>query len=78
MVNVAQIVWLLASRLFVLPQVSKPDPFLDTRGSKTVVIIGGGSAGLGALKALLDLPHDIRASWNISLFDEREDVGGVW
>ena len=46
--------------------------------SKSIAIIGAGSAGLAALKALLDLLHGVREGWNIVLFEERRNVGGIW
>ncbi|EFI28607.1 dimethylaniline monooxygenase [Coprinopsis cinerea okayama7 len=46
--------------------------------SKSIAIIGAGSAGLASLKTLLDLPPEIRESWDIVLYEQREDVAGVW
>ncbi|KDQ62147.1 hypothetical protein JAAARDRAFT_121811 [Jaapia argillacea MUCL 33604] len=45
---------------------------------KSIAIVGGGTAGLAALKALLDLPEDVRQDWKIDLFEQRRDVGGIW
>ncbi|KIN95358.1 hypothetical protein M404DRAFT_1007501 [Pisolithus tinctorius Marx 270] len=46
--------------------------------SKSVAIIGAGSAGLAMLKSLLDLPVETRADWDIVLYEKRGDVGGIW
>ena len=43
---------------------------------KSIAIVGAGSAGLAMLKTLLDIPE--YNSWNIVLFEERENVGGIW
>ena len=45
---------------------------------KSIAIIGAGSAGLEALRTLLDLPKEVRRDWKISVFESREDIGGVW
>lgn len=46
--------------------------------TKSIAIVGAGSAGLTILKALLDLPTDVRQGWDIVLFESRMDVGGIW
>lgn len=46
--------------------------------TKRIAIVGGGSAGLGVLRALLDLPQEIRAAWEIDLYEQRDNVGGIW
>lgn len=46
--------------------------------TKSIAIVGAGSAGLGALKAILDLPEETRAGWEVILFEQRRDVGGIW
>ncbi|OSD02500.1 FAD/NAD-P-binding domain-containing protein [Trametes coccinea BRFM310] len=48
------------------------------RPSKSIAIVGAGSAGLAILKTLLDLPSDVREGWEIVLYDQRRDVGGLW
>jgi len=45
---------------------------------KSVAIVGAGTAGLSALKALLDLPVETRVNWDIVLYEQRSVVGGVW
>ena len=46
--------------------------------SKSIAIVGAGSAGIAVLKTLLDLPEDVRATWDIVLYEQRVDVGGLW
>ncbi|EGN95029.1 hypothetical protein SERLA73DRAFT_77045 [Serpula lacrymans var. lacrymans S7.3] len=46
--------------------------------TKSVAIVGAGSAGLAILKSLLDLPEDTRKGWDIVLYEQRRDVGGIW
>ncbi|KIJ65095.1 hypothetical protein HYDPIDRAFT_27819 [Hydnomerulius pinastri MD-312] len=47
-------------------------------GPKSVAIVGAGSAGLAMLKTLVDFPGDVYADWEIVLYEQRKDVGGVW
>jgi len=47
-------------------------------GSKSVAIVGAGSAGLAMLKTLLELEPLAHGNWNVVLFDERDNVGGIW
>lgn len=54
--------------------VSHPAP----EATKSIAIIGAGSGGLAALKTLLDLPEEPRRSWDIVLYEQRSDVGGLW
>lgn len=43
---------------------------------KSIAIVGAGSAGLAMMKTLLDQPeHNL---WHIVVFEERENVGGIW
>lgn len=46
--------------------------------TKSIAIVGAGSAGLAALKAILDLPPETRAGWEVVLYERRRAVGGVW
>ncbi|GJE98093.1 NAD(P)/FAD-dependent oxidoreductase [Phanerochaete sordida] len=46
--------------------------------TKSIAIVGAGSGGLAILKGLLDLPQDVRSTWEIVLYEQRRDVGGVW
>jgi cation diffusion facilitator CzcD-associated flavoprotein CzcO len=46
---------------------------------KRIAIVGGGRAGIVMLKTLIDdLPKDITRTWEIVLFEQRDDVGGIW
>ncbi|KAH7099995.1 FAD/NAD(P)-binding domain-containing protein [Auriculariales sp. MPI-PUGE-AT-0066] len=45
---------------------------------KRIAIVGLGSGGITALRALSDLPPDLRSGLSITAFDERESVGGLW
>lgn len=59
---------------------SAQSPLLSSENgpTKSIAIVGAGSAGLAALKALLDLPEETRQGWEIILFEQRRGVGGVW
>lgn len=46
--------------------------------NKSIAIVGAGSAGLAMLKTLTELPEETRRSLEFTLFEEREDVGGIW
>ena len=46
--------------------------------SKSIAIVGAGSAGIAVLKTIQELPEDVRANWRVVLFEQRRDVGGVW
>jgi hypothetical protein len=49
------------------------------RAPKRIAIVGGGTSGLSTLKTLLvDIPENLRRGWEVELFEQREDVGGVW
>ncbi|KAH9000382.1 FAD/NAD-P-binding domain-containing protein [Lactarius akahatsu] len=46
---------------------------------KRIAIVGGGTAGIVMLKTLVDdLPKDLTQTWEIVLFEQRDDVGGIW
>lgn len=74
MVNFQQAVFSLLIAPF-LPHPSAPDVHVP---SKSIAIVGAGSAGLAALKTFLDLPEKTRANWDIILYEQRKDVGGIW
>ena len=46
--------------------------------TKSIAIVGAGSGGLAILKTLLDLPEEVRSTWEIVLYEQKRDVGGVW
>ena len=46
---------------------------------KRIAIVGGGTGGIVMLKTLVDdLPRDITRTWEIVLFEQRDNVGGIW
>lgn len=57
-----------------IPSVNSP----VQNATKSIAIVGAGSGGLAILKTLLDLPQDVRAGWDIVLFEQKREVGGVW
>lgn len=50
----------------------------ESHASKSIAVVGAGSAGLAMLKTFIDLPEEMREGWTISLLEQREDVGGIW
>jgi cation diffusion facilitator CzcD-associated flavoprotein CzcO len=47
--------------------------------NKRIAIVGGGTGGIVMLKTLVaDLPKDMTRTWEIVLFEQRDDVGGIW
>ncbi|KAA1476922.1 FAD/NAD(P)-binding domain-containing protein [Dentipellis sp. KUC8613] len=47
--------------------------------TKRIAIVGAGTAGISTLKTLLvDLPEEARRDWEVVLFEQRRDVGGIW
>jgi heterodisulfide reductase subunit A-like polyferredoxin len=50
----------------------------STPATKSILIIGGGNAGLGSLKTFLDVPARIRRDWDIVLYEKRDEIGGIW
>ena len=52
---------------------------ITTGQVKRVGIIGGGTSGLAALKTFVhDIPKPDGQRWEIELFEQRNDLGGVW
>ncbi|KAI6149283.1 hypothetical protein BKA82DRAFT_3220827 [Pisolithus tinctorius] len=78
MVGFRQLACSLLGYLFF--RLSPPGCYHDFKRdvSKSVVIVGAGSARLAMLKTLLDLPVETRAEWDIVLYERRRDVGGIW
>ncbi|KAF8635656.1 hypothetical protein AX15_000287 [Amanita polypyramis BW_CC] len=72
MVNVQQIIFSLLGWRLPISNVANN----TEHGRKSIAIVGAGSAGLAMLKTLLDVPE--HSSWDIVLFEQRNDVGGVW
>jgi hypothetical protein len=60
------------------PTPSRLNTFYEPSPEKSILVIGGGSAGLGALKVLLDIPSHARSKWEIVLYEQRHDIGGIW
>ena len=60
-------------------QVTLNDPASDPHTTKSIAIVGGGTAGITTLKTLVaDVPEELRAGWNVVLFEQRHGVGGIW
>ncbi|KAI0747097.1 hypothetical protein C8Q80DRAFT_1271896 [Daedaleopsis nitida] len=57
---------------FQVPSTSHCQP------TKSIAIVGGGSGGLAILKTIFDLPEELRNCWEVVLFEQRRNVGGVW
>src|SRR5258708_3665374 len=55
------------------PQVS-----LQATNDKRIAIVGAGAGGLGVLKAIHDLPSEVKSQWIIDVYEQRHDVGGIW
>ncbi|KAF8213522.1 FAD/NAD(P)-binding domain-containing protein [Mycena galopus ATCC 62051] len=45
---------------------------------KRIGVVGLGTGGITALRALKALPPHVREGWQITAFDERHAVGGLW
>lgn len=50
----------------------------DTPPTKRIAIVGTGAAGIGTLKAIMDLDEELRRGWTVVAFEERVGVGGIW
>ena len=49
------------------------------RESKRILIVGAGTAGIAALKALMvDLPEETRLGWDVVVAEQRSRAAGVW
>ncbi|KAG6893677.1 hypothetical protein C0992_009116, partial [Termitomyces sp. T32_za158] len=49
-----------------------------TTDAKAICIVGAGPVGLAALKILLDSSQYKSGEWKPSVFEARDDLGGVW
>lgn len=58
-----------------IPSLTQHD-IQPSSSSKSIAIIGAGSAGLAALKTFLEV--EAQDDWDIVLFEQRRDVGGIW
>lgn len=43
-----------------------------------IVIVGGGAAGLACLQAILETGEYRSSNWTVSLYEERNNIGGIW
>jgi len=50
----------------------------DDTDVKTICIIGGGAAGLAALKVITETVHYQAGLWRPIAFESRVNVGGIW
>ena len=56
-----------------------PEPSIEAEQIKRVAIIGAGTAGLAALKTFVyDIPKPDGQRWEIEVFEQRSDLGGIW
>jgi NADH dehydrogenase FAD-containing subunit len=54
-------------------------PSASGYATKRIAIVGAGTAGISTLKVLqVDLPEHLRQDWEVTLFEQRADVGGIW
>ena len=76
MVHIAQLLLPLISSVWPSQEPLSVEHGIIPR--KSVAIIGTGSAGLAMVKTLLDFPAEVRQGLEISVYEERENVAGVW
>ena len=50
----------------------------SAHGNKSVAVVGGGSAGLAMLRVLVDLQDELDTNLDFVLYEQRQDVGGIW
>ncbi|KAF9015074.1 hypothetical protein BDQ17DRAFT_1385878 [Cyathus striatus] len=75
MVRAVQILFSLLSPYLPL---HTTDKMPSVQEIKSIAIVGAGSAGLAMLKTILDLPDNTKDKLRFVLYEEREDVGGIW
>ncbi|KAI0067902.1 dimethylaniline monooxygenase [Artomyces pyxidatus] len=62
-----------------LSQLDDQSPLRVEPPAKRIAIVGAGTAGVSVLKTLLvDLPEYATQRWEVVLYEQRRDVGGVW
>ncbi|KAF8971415.1 hypothetical protein BDZ97DRAFT_1786402 [Flammula alnicola] len=76
MVNIARLLLPFLSSNFPAQVPLRPE--YGSVPAKSIAIVGAGSAGLAMFKTLLDLPERAQEGWEVVLYEERENVGGVW
>ncbi|THU93409.1 FAD/NAD(P)-binding domain-containing protein [Dendrothele bispora CBS 962.96] len=59
----------------IIPELN---PLADGNDIKICIIGGGGAAGLASLKTILDSPQFKRGAWQVTAYEAREGLGGVW
>ncbi|UZJ55741.1 hypothetical protein CBS101457_005061 [Exobasidium rhododendri] len=59
---------------------ARPPPFIRTPRPKKILVIGGGSAGIAALRVLVgEGGVDVDGAFHqVDLIERRDDIGGVW
>ena len=50
----------------------------DTGSVKRICVIGVGPVGLGALKVIKDSTQFKEGLWDVTAFESRERIGGIW
>lgn len=55
-----------------------PQASLEATKDKRIAIVGAGAGGLGVLKAIHDLPSEVKSHWIVDVYEQRHDVGGMW
>jgi len=55
-----------------------PQASLQATKNKRIAIVGAGGGGLGVLKAIHDLPSEVKTHWIIDVYEQRHDIGGMW
>ena len=69
----------LRRTLHLVDKDANPEPPITAEQVKRVGIIGAGTAGLAALKTFLyDIPKLDGQRWEIEVFEQRHDLGGIW
>ncbi|KAI0052406.1 FAD/NAD-P-binding domain-containing protein [Auriscalpium vulgare] len=54
-------------------------PFEVHAPSKRIAIIGAGTGGISMLKTIMgDLPEEAREGWEVVIYEQRNDIGGIW
>ena len=46
--------------------------------SKRIAVVGGGTAGLSFLKVSREYQKKYNLSWEVILYEQRHDIGGIW
>jgi cation diffusion facilitator CzcD-associated flavoprotein CzcO len=51
---------------------------VDETTIKYICVIGGGAAGLAALKVISDTPQYKSGLWRPVAYERRDNIGGIW